>query len=149
MKGQRLALEPVRSRRATSRHARERRLHRTVEEVRHVGLPPAEPPVQGVHGVFPEPPARPLVGARGVRVPVAENDLPRGERRLDGLDEMVAAVGEHQQQLDGRVEASGRVEQDVAERPPDLRSSGLPGRDDRHPEAAKPRGDARNLGRLS
>lgn len=114
VKRERLALEPVDGAAAPSGDARQGSLDRAVEKIGAVRLEGRERPVERVDSRLPEAPARPLVGAGGVGVPVAEDDGARSERRLDRLGQVLAPVRQHEEELGGGVEAAGRLEEDPA-----------------------------------
>ncbi len=93
---------------------------------------------------------RALVGARRVGEPVAEHQAPRGERRIDHLDQVLAPAGEDEQQLEHAVHrAETVVQEDRPDRLPELGAAGLPGDlvgDAQLGEAAR---DAQEVGRLA
>ncbi len=106
MEGERFALDPVLPA-SGGRDAGQSRFGGAVEEVGPVGFPPAEALVEEVDQLFADPAPCSLVGARGVGVPVAENDGPGGKGGLDRLRQVLSPVCEHQEQLGPRVEFPG------------------------------------------
>ena len=132
-----------------ARDAGERRLDREIEEVRSIGVPLAPALVELVDALLAEPPARTLVGARGVRVPVAEDVRSGGEGGLDHRHEVMPPVRHHEEELGTRVDVIPGMEERFAQVPPELRPAGVPRREDREAPGLHPRGGARDLRGLS
>ena len=128
---------------------RECHLHWKVEEIRPVRIAPDPPLVKLVDALLAEPPARALIGARGVRVPVAEHVRSGREGGFDHRHEVVAPICHHEEELGPRVDVIPGMEERFAQVPPELRPAGVPRREDREATCLHPRGGARGLRGLS
>ena len=144
-----LALDPVALASGSGLDPGEGDLDRTVEEVGPVGLEGAEGLLEEVDDLLAQIAPGPLVSAGGVGVPVAEDDPSRFQRGEDPFLEVLAAVGEHQQQLGGRIHRFGELQEELSELEPQRGAAWLPGRDDREPLAPQQLGRLVQLGRLA